>query len=80
MAKDESFMLEETRIAEILILVADFKVLAAVTLSVAIALYLSFNSRHVYLVDFMRYKAPNTLRVPLSTCPREPTNFHVILP
>ncbi|KAL3573447.1 hypothetical protein D5086_024060 [Populus alba] len=67
MAKDQSFMLEETRIAEILILVADFKVLAAVTLSVAIALYLSFNSRHVYLVDFMRYKAPNTLRVPLST-------------
>ncbi|KAJ6883427.1 hypothetical protein NC652_030606 [Populus alba x Populus x berolinensis] len=67
MAKDQSFMLEETRIAEILILVANFKVLAAVTLSVAIALYLSFNSRHVYLVDFMCYKAPNTLRVPLST-------------
>lgn len=67
MAKDQSFMLEQTRIAEILILVADFRVLAAVTLSVAIVLYLSFNSKHVYLVDFMCYKAPNTLRVPLSS-------------
>ncbi|KAJ6757111.1 3-KETOACYL-COA SYNTHASE [Salix koriyanagi] len=63
----ESFMLEQTRIVEILILLADFKVLAAVTLMVAISLYLSFNSKRVYLVDFMCYKAPNTLRVPLSS-------------
>lgn len=76
----ESFMIEQTRIAEILILLADFKVLAAVTLMVAIALYLSLNSKRVYLVDFMCYKAPNTLRVPLSSCPRESTNFHAILP
>ncbi|KAG5232412.1 3-ketoacyl-CoA synthase [Salix suchowensis] len=47
----ESFMLEQTRIVEILILLADFKVLAAVTLMVAISLYLSFNSKRVYLFD-----------------------------
>lgn len=61
----ESFVLEKSASAEILILVGDFKVLAVMAL-LGIALYLSFNSKPVYLVDFMCYKAPETYRVPLS--------------
>ncbi|CAK7340634.1 unnamed protein product [Dovyalis caffra] len=65
MAK-ECFMLEQTKLAEILILVADFKVLAAVAL-LAIALYLLIDSKNVYLVDFMCYKAPESQRFPISS-------------
>ncbi|KAJ4719454.1 3-ketoacyl-CoA synthase [Melia azedarach] len=54
-------------VAENLILLFNFKFLAAITLIATSVYLLSRSSKHVYLVDFICYRAPNTHRVPVST-------------
>ncbi|KAK3029984.1 hypothetical protein RJ639_038083 [Escallonia herrerae] len=62
----ESFMFDQSSLTEILVLLNDFKFLAAITLTLA-AIYLSHKANHVYLLDFICNRAPDHQRVPIST-------------
>ncbi|KAJ7977926.1 3-ketoacyl-CoA synthase [Quillaja saponaria] len=60
------FMLEQPYMAKILIFLTHHKLLVATAIFAAL-LYLHRISKRVYLIDFMCYRAPHSLRVPTSS-------------
>ncbi|PON52101.1 Very-long-chain 3-ketoacyl-CoA synthase [Trema orientale] len=56
----------ELFLANILLVLGHLKILAA-TLTIATAIYLFYRSKHIYLIDFICYRPPDTHRVPTSS-------------
>ncbi|XP_059650238.1 3-ketoacyl-CoA synthase 7-like [Cornus florida] len=62
----ECLMFDQCTLSEVSISFTQFKFLAAITLILSV-IYFSYNSKCVYLLDFICFRAPDTHRVPISS-------------
>ncbi|EXB86427.1 3-ketoacyl-CoA synthase 7 [Morus notabilis] len=60
-------VLEQLSLSKLLILFTHFKILAATLIIATAILYLFYKSKHVYRIDFVCYRPPDTNRVPTSS-------------